>query len=81
MNNLALVCTFLDHLFTVLTSLFFCFCLEVLVTPDNGGWVYTDNNWKNPRTPNSNNNKQSEQSVTRRRRWVRKCACNLKKEQ
>ncbi|CEI90467.1 hypothetical protein RMCBS344292_04792 [Rhizopus microsporus] len=55
--------------------------LEVLVTPDNGGWVYTDNNWKNPRTPNSNNNKQSEQSVTRRRRWVRKCACNLKKEQ
>jgi len=49
-----------------------------MVSPENGGWVYTDNNWENPRNGNNLiNNQQSEtsddKSVTRRRRWVRKC--------
>ncbi|EPB91412.1 hypothetical protein HMPREF1544_01734 [Mucor circinelloides 1006PhL] len=52
--------------------------IEVMVSPENGGWVYTDNNWENPRNGNNLiNNQQSEtsddKSVTRRRRWVRKC--------
>ncbi|KAI8885244.1 hypothetical protein K501DRAFT_246386 [Backusella circina FSU 941] len=41
--------------------------IEIIVTPENGGWVYTDDNWKNPRD-NSNI-----KSTTRRRRWVRQC--------
>ncbi|KAG1459756.1 hypothetical protein G6F46_006148 [Rhizopus delemar] len=49
--------------------------LEVIVTLENGGWVYTDNNWENPR---NNKHTHSEQYVTRRRRWVRKCERNFK---
>ncbi|RCH91616.1 hypothetical protein CU098_002952 [Rhizopus stolonifer] len=35
----------------------------VIVSPENGGWVYTDNEWKPTK----------QEHVTRRRRWVRKC--------
>lgn len=57
-----------------------------MVSPENGGWVYTDNNWENPRNgSNLINNQQSttttdttgDKSVTRRRRWIRKCERNL----
>ncbi|KAI8646398.1 integral peroxisomal membrane peroxin-domain-containing protein [Parasitella parasitica] len=60
--------------------------LEVMVSPENGGWVYTDNNWENPRNgSNVINNQQPttatdtvhDKSVTRRRRWIRKCERNF----
>ncbi|GAN02229.1 peroxisomal Pex24-like protein [Mucor ambiguus] len=59
--------------------------IEVMVSPENGGWVYTDHNWENPRNGNNLiNNQQSEtsddKSVTRRRRWVRKCERNINKK-
>ncbi|KAI8140449.1 integral peroxisomal membrane peroxin-domain-containing protein [Fennellomyces sp. T-0311] len=41
--------------------------IEFLVTPEEGGWVYTDNNWEY-------SGKQERQGrLTRRRRWIRQC--------
>lgn len=64
-----------------------------MVSPEDGGWVYTDNNWENPRNAsNLINNQQTttttttttdatgDKSVTRRRRWIRKCERNLNNE-
>lgn len=59
-----------------------------MVFPENGGWVYTDNNWENPRNASNliNNqetttitvtNTNGDKSVTRRRRWIRRCERNL----
>lgn len=58
--------------------------LEVMVSPENGGWVYTDNNWDNPRNSSSNKSLLVSDnhlpSVTRRRRWVRKCEKKSKQQ-
>ncbi|KAI9487544.1 MAG: integral peroxisomal membrane peroxin-domain-containing protein [Benjaminiella poitrasii] len=62
--------------------------IEVAVIPENGGWVYTDNNWENPRNGNAALNDRmtsltdsdkitEEKHVTRRRKWIRKCERNL----
>jgi hypothetical protein len=70
----------------------FLYLIEVMVFPESGGWVYTDNNWENPRNKScsSNNNSTNtntsdtnttttpkDKIVTRRRRWVRKCELDL----
>lgn len=67
-----------------------------MVYPESGGWVYTDNNWENPRNKSSSNNSSDtssiyttnttttttpkDKSVTRRRRWVRKCELDLNRK-
>ncbi|RUS14673.1 integral peroxisomal membrane peroxin-domain-containing protein, partial [Endogone sp. FLAS-F59071] len=45
--------------------------VTTLVEPDEGGWVYTDHRWENPRRANAKD-KESGKSLTRRRRWVRR---------
>lgn len=64
--------------------------VEVMVYPESGGWVYTDNSWENPRNgstsstsesnPNTSTTSPKDKSVTRRRRWVRKCELDLKRK-
>lgn len=49
-----------------------------MVYPENGGWVYTDNNWENPRKSKSTLDTPSD-GKTRRRRWTRKCELDLSK--
>ncbi|CAG8532285.1 3091_t:CDS:2 [Ambispora gerdemannii] len=41
---------------------------ELSVEPDEGGWVYTDNQWENPVLKSISGNKL----FTRRRKWIRK---------
>ncbi|GAA5813456.1 hypothetical protein MFLAVUS_006934 [Mucor flavus] len=65
--------------------------LEMMVYPESGGWVYSDNNWENARN-NSNNtattptnipsdlNTPKDKSVTRRRRWIRKCELDMSRK-
>jgi hypothetical protein len=48
-----------------------------MVYPESGGWVYTDNNWENPRNSDTPSDTQ-DKKVTRRRRWVRKCEIDIK---
>ncbi|KAG0174449.1 peroxisome- protein [Apophysomyces sp. BC1015] len=52
-----------------------------VVTPDEGGWIYTDNNWENPTKGNKSSKtgadrNRNEGRVTRRRRWIRRCERN-----
>ncbi|CAO3639489.1 unnamed protein product [Mucor hiemalis] len=58
--------------------------IEAMVYPENGGWVYTDNNWENPRNGNSVSLSETStlknKSVTRRRRWIRKCELDLSRK-
>jgi hypothetical protein len=64
---------------------FYLHGIEIMVSPENGGWVYTDTNWENPRHSSnkslllSDNLATNDKSVTRRRRWIRKCERNTKK--
>ncbi|RUS31019.1 integral peroxisomal membrane peroxin-domain-containing protein [Jimgerdemannia flammicorona] len=45
--------------------------VTTLVEPDEGGWVYTDHRWENPKRADAKE-KDSGRSLTRRRRWVRR---------
>lgn len=56
-----------------------------MVHPENGGWVYTDDHWENPRnnhksSSSDTNTLSNEKSVTRRRRWTRKCELDLNRK-
>ncbi|KAI9258151.1 integral peroxisomal membrane peroxin-domain-containing protein [Phascolomyces articulosus] len=42
--------------------------IEFLVSPEEGGWVYTDNNWEY-----SGKKQERPARLTRRRRWIRQC--------
>ncbi|KAI8971100.1 integral peroxisomal membrane peroxin-domain-containing protein [Pilobolus umbonatus] len=49
-------------------------CIEMIVQPETGGWVYTDNDWKQTdATPSGSKDVTENKRVTRRRRWIRKC--------
>lgn len=65
--------------------------VEMMVYPESGGWVYSDNNWENARNNNNNTtttptntpsdlNTPKDKSVTRRRRWVRKCELDMSRK-
>lgn len=60
-----------------------------MVYPESGGWVYTDNNWENPRNNDTNTISDTtstttttpkDKSITRRRRWVRKCELDMSRK-
>ncbi|CDS05954.1 hypothetical protein LRAMOSA08482 [Lichtheimia ramosa] len=44
--------------------------IEFLVSPEEGGWVYTNNHWE---YEGKSNGKDRQGRLTRRRRWIRNC--------